>query len=82
MKNTGNSGMVFPLAMAVLFSIVFGSAMHDWTLGVCMGVCMGAAFGLFGRDKEAPPAAGETEREAAKKDAGDTHEGEKAYAEH
>ncbi len=33
--------------MTVLWGITFGSAMHNWTLGICMGLCMGTVFGLF-----------------------------------
>ena len=37
----------YALAMTVLWCAVFISAMHDWTLGICLGVLMGAGFGLF-----------------------------------
>lgn len=43
---------VFPLAMTVLWSIVFGLSMQDRVIGICMGVCFGIAFGLFGSDKD------------------------------
>lgn len=42
---------IFPLSMAVLWSIVFASAMHDWTLGICLGIMMGIAFGMFDAGK-------------------------------
>ncbi|MBQ3374086.1 MAG: hypothetical protein IJI45_01605 [Anaerolineaceae bacterium] len=48
MKN--NKG--FALSMTVLWCIVFGSAMHSWTLGICMGLCVGIAFGLFDSEEE------------------------------
>ena len=38
--------------MTVLWSIVFATSMHDWTIGICMGICIGIAFGLFGNDKD------------------------------
>ena len=43
---------IFGLSMAVLWSIVFGTSMHDWTVGICMGICIGIAFGMFGNNKE------------------------------
>ena len=48
MKN--NKG--YALSMTVLWCIVFVSAMHNWTLGICMGLCIGIAFGLFDSDEE------------------------------
>ena len=42
---------VFPISMTVLWTITFGTAMHSWTLGICMGLCMGMAFGLFDAGK-------------------------------
>lgn len=42
---------VFPISMTVLWTITFGAAMHNWTLGICMGLCMGMAFGLFDSGK-------------------------------
>ena len=33
--------------MTVLWGIVFTTAMHNLTLGICMGLMMGIAFGLF-----------------------------------
>ncbi len=39
---------IFALCMTVLWSIVFGTSMNSWTLGICMGTCFGIAFGLFG----------------------------------
>lgn len=39
--------IIFPISMTVLWGITFGSAMHNWTLGICMGLCMGTVFGLF-----------------------------------
>jgi len=32
--------------------MVFGSAMHSLTMGICMGLMMGIAFGLFDSDKK------------------------------
>ena len=44
---------VFAISMAVLWCMVFGSALHDWSLGFCIGLCMGAVFGLFdGEEKK------------------------------
>ena len=43
---------VFPISMAVLWGIVFTTAMHSMTLGICMGLMMGIAFGLFDSDKK------------------------------
>ena len=42
-----NKNKVFPISMAVLWSIVFANAMHSWTIGICLGITMGIAFGLF-----------------------------------
>ena len=42
-----NKNRVFPISMAVLWSIVFANAMHSWTIGICLGITMGIAFGLF-----------------------------------
>ena len=42
---------VFPISMTVLWTITFGAAMHNWTLGICMGLGMGAVFGLFDSEK-------------------------------
>ena len=42
---------VFPISMAVLWGIVFATALHSWTLGICMGLMMGIAFGLFDSEK-------------------------------
>ena len=41
----------FPISMTVLWANTFGSAMHNWTLGICMRICMGAVFGLFDSGK-------------------------------
>ena len=43
---------VYPISMAVLWGIVFATAMHSWVLGMCLGLNMGIAFGLFDSDKE------------------------------
>ncbi len=43
---------VFPISMTVLWSMVFGSAMHSLTMGICMGLMMGIAFGLLDSDKK------------------------------
>jgi len=32
--------------------MVFGSAMHSLTMGICMGLMMGIAFGLLDSDKK------------------------------
>lgn len=42
----------FPITMAVLWGMAFGTALHSWTMGICMGLMMGSAFGLFDSDKE------------------------------
>ena len=42
----------FPISMTILWRMVFGSAMHSLTMGICMGVMMGIAFGLFDSDKK------------------------------
>ena len=42
----------FPISMTFLWGVVFGSAMHGLTLGICMGLMMGIAFGLFDSDKK------------------------------
>ena len=56
MKKNRNSNKVFPVSMAVLWSIVFANAMHSWVLGICIGVLMGLVFGMFdseeGKDDE------------------------------
>lgn len=41
---------VFPISMAVLWSIVFANAMHSWMIGLCLGITMSIAFGLFDSD--------------------------------
>ena len=38
--------------MTVLWGLVFGSAMHSLTLGICMGLMMGIALSLFDSDKK------------------------------
>ncbi len=38
--------------MTVLWGIVFTTAMHSLTMGICMGLMMGIAFGLFNFDKK------------------------------
>ena len=43
---------VFPISMTVLWVVVFGSAMHSLTMGICMGLMMGTAFGLFDSDQK------------------------------
>ena len=42
----------FPISMTVLWGMVFSSAMHSLTIGICMGLMMGLAFGLFDSDKK------------------------------
>jgi MFS superfamily sulfate permease-like transporter len=42
----------FPISMTVLWGMVFGSAMHSLTLGICMGLMMGIVFGLFDSDNK------------------------------
>ena len=42
----------FPISMTVLWGMVFGSALHSWTMGICMGLMMGSAFDLFDSDKK------------------------------
>ena len=43
---------VYPISMAVLWGIVFATAMHSWVLGMCLDLNMGIAFGLFDSGKE------------------------------
>ena len=38
--------------MAVLWGVVFTTAMHSLSLGICMGIMMGIAFGLFDSEKK------------------------------
>ena len=38
--------------MAVLWGVVFTTAMHSLSLGICMGIMMGIAFGLFDTEKK------------------------------
>ena len=42
----------FPISMTILWGVVFGSAMHSLTMGICMGLMMGSAFGLFDSDNK------------------------------
>ena len=42
----------YALSMAVLWALVFGSAVHDWTLGICLGILMGISYGLFGSEDD------------------------------
>ena len=41
----------FLISMTVLWGMVFGSAMHSLTMGICMGLMIGIAFGLFDSEK-------------------------------
>ena len=43
---------VYPISMAVLWGVVFATAMHSWMLVICLGRNMGNAFGIFDSDKE------------------------------
>ncbi|MBR2788257.1 MAG: hypothetical protein IKD94_03765 [Erysipelotrichaceae bacterium] len=43
---------MFALGMAVLWSAVLSTSMHNWTIGICMGICIGIAFGMFGKSEE------------------------------
>ena len=43
---------VFPISMAVLWGVVFTTAMHSLSLGICMGIMMGIAFDLFDSEKK------------------------------
>ncbi|MBQ3390195.1 MAG: hypothetical protein IJG57_03865 [Firmicutes bacterium] len=52
MKKVKENKTVFALAMAVLWSITFGIAMNNWTIGICMGICFAIAFGLFGSEED------------------------------
>ena len=61
MKQIMNSNKIFPVSMAVLWSIVFANAMQNWGTGICMGLCMGIAFGLF--DDENKEDSSEREKE-------------------
>ena len=47
-----NNKRIFALSMTVLWSVVFVTSMHDWTIGICMGICFCIAFGLFGNDED------------------------------
>ena len=40
------------IGLAVMWSIGFATAMHDWVLGVCMGVGFAIPFGLLGSAEE------------------------------
>ena len=42
----------FSISMTVLWGMVFASAMHSLTMGICMGLMMGIAFGLLDSDKK------------------------------
>ena len=42
----------FPISMTVLWGMVFSSAMHSLTMGICMGLMMGIAYGLFDFDEK------------------------------
>ena len=42
----------FPISMTVLWGMVFGSAMHSLTMGICMGLMWGIAFGVLDSDKK------------------------------
>ena len=42
---------LFSISMTTLWTIAFGSALHDWTLGIALGIMMGVVFGLFNADK-------------------------------
>ena len=46
------SEKVYPISMAVLWGIVFATAMHSWVLGMCLGLNMGIAYGLFDSDQK------------------------------
>ena len=43
---------IFPLSMVLLWTLTFGTAMHNWPVGIGMGLCMGVVFGLFDQDEE------------------------------
>ena len=43
---------VFQISMTVLWGMVFDSAMHSLTMGICMGLMMGIAFGLLDSDEK------------------------------
>ena len=38
--------------MAILWGVVFTTAMHSLSLGICMGIMMGISFGLFDSEKK------------------------------
>ena len=48
----GNRRTLYTLVMVLLWSIVFGVAMHSLVMGVCLGVAMGSVFGLYDWNKE------------------------------
>ncbi len=43
---------LFALCMAAIWCIVFGTALHNWSIGIPVGLCMGMAFGLFGSEED------------------------------
>ena len=52
MEESTMKNKVFQISMTVLWGMVFDSAMHSLTMGICMGLMMGIAFGLFDSDKK------------------------------
>ena len=47
-----NRKVLYTLVMVLLWSVVFGVAMHSLVMGVCLGVAMGSVFGLYDWNKE------------------------------
>ena len=69
-----NRKFLYTLVMVLLWSVVFGVAMHSLVMGVCLGVAMGAVFGLYGsEDKEKKKQKEEPQEngEAAQDDSGE-----------
>ena len=64
-----NRKVLYTLVMVLLWSIVFGVAMHSLVMGVCLGVAMGSVFGLYDWNKEKKEQ--KEEEEAAQDDAGE-----------
>lgn len=43
---------IFPISMAVLWGIIFATAIHNWVIGICLGIMWGSVFDLFGSDEK------------------------------
>ena len=40
------------ISITILWCLVFGSALHDWALGISLGFLIGISYGLFGTENE------------------------------